>query len=638
MMSRVFVVLAGLVAIAGSRPAVAMHDLTESELADGWHALFNGTDLTGWTTSGNIDAWDVEDGAIVCRPGGGNWLRTVDQYRDFELLAEFKVSEGANSGIGLRASSTGDPAFTGFELQVYDSHGQDPAINGCGAIYNAIAPTVQAVRPAGEWNTCRVKVVGDTLNVWLNDEHIHVDQKLDDRGIRHRPEDKVPLRARVKSGYICLQDHGDPVAYRNLKIKPIRVHPLDRIPADSEPAWRDLFNGRDLDGWDVKGNATWAVENGMIVGRDGGPGHLYSTEKFRDFEVRAKVMINTRGNSGFYFRANPPEGNPNSWPAGYEAQVDHNDPKNFTGCLYDRAWSHGLVTKENEWFDYAVRAVGDQITVAINGKTTLTTMQDAFESGSIAFQGHHPGSVVRVRDVQIRSLDNHPKRHAGPVSDGIIDVFYCTHSAGFRHPVLPESREIMTKLGDDLEWLRVTVSNDIADLTPERLKRTDVVMFYTTGMLPMDDEQKAAFMDFCLRGGGFVGVHSATDTYAKWQPYVRHIGGTFVRHPWHENVGIIVEDTNHPSTRHFGGSRFEITDEIYTFVNLSDDRKVLMRLDNATTKNAEPDAVYPIAWTRFTGHGRVWYSALGHRPEVWRDQRFVDHVLGGIRWAAHMAE
>ncbi|GEM_PF-148427 len=628
--------LAGLALVACLAAPVLARDnqLTAEQQKEGWKLLFNGRSLHGWTPTGNPIAWVVEDGMIQCRPGGGGWLRTVDQYRDFELFADFKIGKGGNSGLAIRASSTSDPAFTGMELQIYDNFGQKPAINGCGAVYNAIAPVEQAVKPAGEWNTYHVLIKGDLLNVWLNDRHIQVDQKLDERGIVHDEKDKCPLQSRVKSGYIAFQDHGDGAYFKNIRIRPIDVHPLDRAPQIGDPMWVDLFNGRDLTGWFAKGAATWSVEDGVLVGRDG-VGHLYSDGVYTDFELRGKVWIKTKGNSGFYFRASPPKDNPDSWPDGYEAQVDNNDPKNFTGSLYARAWPDKLITREEEWFDYNIRCVGDHITIAINGQTMLETDQHDYASGHIALQGHNPGSEVRWRDIQIRPL-NQPiaTKSPRPLSDGIIDVFYCTHSAGFRHDVLPESRKIMEQLGRDHDWLRVITSDDIADLTPERLAKTDVVMFYTTGELPMTDEQKEALVKFCESGHGFVGVHSATDTFYEWPWYVHYIGGSFDGHPWHEKVGIKVLDTDHPATRGFGTDHFEITDEIYKFKNRSDERHILTQLDGDSVEDRAGGYFPASSWTRNAGDGRMFYTALGHRSEVWNDPRFIDHLLGGIRWAA----
>ncbi|MFU8829778.1 MAG: DUF1080 domain-containing protein, partial [Phycisphaerales bacterium] len=127
--------------------------------------LFNGNDLSGWVASGDQDAWGVTDGELVTtRPGRGGWLRTDRMYRDFELELDFWMPEGGNSGVGLRGSSGGDPAFTGFEVQILDTHGEEPNVRNCGSIYEAVAPASMAVKEPGNWNTYRIKLVGDTLD------------------------------------------------------------------------------------------------------------------------------------------------------------------------------------------------------------------------------------------------------------------------------------------------------------------------------------------------------------------------------------------------------------------------------------------------------------------------------------------
>lgn len=222
-----------------------------------------------------------------------------------------------------------------------------------------------------------------------------------------------------------------------------------------------------------------------------------------------------------------------------------------------------------------------------------------------------------------------------------IRVFYCTHSAGFRHDCLPLTRQIIEKLGVDVPWLVTTVSDDIADLTPNLLQGPDgidVLMLYTSGTLPMSGEQKEALKKFVTNGGGLVGVHSASDTFHDWPWFIETIGGEFDGHPWNEMVGITVDVTDHPSTWDLG-ARFEIADEIYQFKNLNDEMRTLLSLDTASvTHGLVPGRRYPLAWTLRRGSGatpgRVFYTALGHRDEVWRDQRFINHLMGGVLWAS----
>lgn len=389
---------AGVACFLLCAPAVVARAVPPAEAADGFVALFNGRDTEGWTTAGNISAWKAVDGELHIDKAAGNgwWLRTVKQYRDFDLRLEFNVPKGGNSGVGIRGSTTGDPAFTGFEVQIFDSHGQQPAVNVCGAVYGAIAPASVACKPAGEWNEYRILLVGDTLNVWLNGAQIHKDEKLDDRGFVHDPKNKSPLRDRLTTGHIALQDHGDPVRFRNLRIK-------DLSPDPDTGGWVPLFNGRDTTGWFAKGGGTWKVEDGTLVGRDG-PGHLFSEAKFADLDLRAHVKVNTRGNGGLYFRTVPRPEDPNTWPLGYEAQVDQHDPKNFTGCIYDKAWGPKLITRDNAWIDYRIRAVGDSIQTWINGVPMVNAKLADFRDGHIALQTHHQGNIIMWKDIAVRDL------------------------------------------------------------------------------------------------------------------------------------------------------------------------------------------------------------------------------------------
>ena len=217
-------------------------------------------------------------------------------------------------------------------------------------------------------------------------------------------------------------------------------------------------------------------------------------------------------------------------------------------------------------------------------------------------------------------------------------VLYLTHSAGFKHEVLPVSETIMKEIGERSGMFEVTATKDCSLLSREGLKPYDAVIFYTTGELPITDEQKAAFLDFIKSGKGFVGIHSATDTFYKWPEYGELIGGYFDQHPWHKDVTVRVEDNHHPATRHLDKS-FQIKDEIYQFKDFSRQRvHVLLSLDPDSVDLTLPavhrkDKDFALAWWRDYGKGRVFYTALGHREEVWRDARFQQLILGALSWA-----
>lgn len=362
------------------------------------------------TVGGDLDAWTFDEGEIRIEDAGqGGWLRTKKMYRDFELTFDFLIPEGGNSGVGLRCTSVGDPAFTGFEVQIYDSHGREPSRSACGAVYNAIPPATQAVRPHGEWNSYRIRLVGDTLDVWLNGVHIQQAQKLDDRGIFRRDDQPLPLNERATTGYIAFQDHGE----GGLKLRDIRIDDLspDPDPGDYEPA----FNGRDTTGWTHRGGGAFTFENGTFIAADG-PGHLYSDRTHTDIELHALVRValpeetgtNRFGNGGIYFRTLPNKSNPNTWPTdhGYEAQIDNHDarPTNYTGCIYDKAAARAgePITRDGAWFDYRIRAVGDRVQTFINGVPMVDAELTEVSHGMIAFQTHHPGNRIEFRDVRWR--------------------------------------------------------------------------------------------------------------------------------------------------------------------------------------------------------------------------------------------
>ena len=217
-------------------------------------------------------------------------------------------------------------------------------------------------------------------------------------------------------------------------------------------------------------------------------------------------------------------------------------------------------------------------------------------------------------------------------------VLYLTHSAGFEHPVLPHSEQVFKEIGARTGAYEATVTQDCSVISRTGLQPYKAIVFYTTGELPITDEQKAALLEFIKSGKGFVGIHSATDTFYKWAEFGELIGGYFDGHPWHQEITVKVEDPNHPATKHLGRS-FEITDEIYQFKNWSRDRlHVLLSVDvssiDLTKKGVKrTDKDFGLAWTREYGKGRMFYTALGHRPEVWNDPRFQEHLLGGLKWA-----
>jgi len=216
-------------------------------------------------------------------------------------------------------------------------------------------------------------------------------------------------------------------------------------------------------------------------------------------------------------------------------------------------------------------------------------------------------------------------------------LLYLTHSAGYRHEAIPLSRTVLSRIGQSL--FDVTATEDVSQLATENLARYAAVMFFTTGELPMSAAQKAALLDFVRSGRGFVGVHSATDTFYEWADYGALIGGYFDGHPWHQSVRINVSEPSDALVSFLGPS-FEIKDEIYQIRDFDEQgSRVLLRLDAKSVDLSRDDVHqrsygWPLAWTRSYGQGRVFYTALGHEEAVWRDERYQRLLLNAIRWSS----
>jgi uncharacterized protein len=227
---------------------------------------------------------------------------------------------------------------------------------------------------------------------------------------------------------------------------------------------------------------------------------------------------------------------------------------------------------------------------------------------------------------------------ASPAEQRRSRILYLTHSAGYRHEVIPLSHAILRRVGESSGMFEVNTTEDVSDFTTDNLQHYEAVIFYTTGELPMNDTQRAALLDFVRSGHGFLGIHSATDTFYKWPEYLELIGGYFDGHPWHQTVRIEVADSA-SSLVSFLGTALEIEDEIYQISDF-DDRgsRVLLRLDETSVDLTRAGARrrsygWPLAWTRSYGQGRVFYTALGHEAAVWQDSRYQRILLNAILWS-----
>lgn len=233
-----------------------------------------------------------------------------------------------------------------------------------------------------------------------------------------------------------------------------------------------------------------------------------------------------------------------------------------------------------------------------------------------------------------------------------IRVLYLDQSVGWRHAPVTRPKnsngptpseialaEIVAKSGA----FTVVSTQDARTITPETLKDIDVLAFYTTGELPIPAEAWAAIQAWVESGkGGFVGLHSATDTHWDYvgpgQTYTAFINGKFAGHPWTQGTPITVQALGgaDPLNRAWPG-RFAYAEEIYQYSDYDPTKvRVLQALDFTETPLKRPWFV-PITWTRQIGQGRLFHTNLGHTPSTWDDPRYRAQIVDAVRWTAHRA-
>jgi hypothetical protein len=353
--------------------------------------------------------WRVVDGVLVFDSRGES-LCTGSDYGDFELLVDWKIEAGGDSGLYLRGSP---------QVQIWDPD-KNPV--GSGGLYNnqkgRSAPAEKTDRPVGEWNSFRIIMIGDRVSVYLNDKLVVDNVVLENYWERDKPI--------YPAGQIELQAHGNPLYFRNIYLREI---PRDAPSAGPSPAGTDegfvpLFNGRDLEGWtgDTKG---YTAENGKIVIHpELGSGNLYTAEEYADFTLRFEFKLTPAANNGLGVRA-PLEGD--AAYAGLEIQILEDGspvywglrPYQYHGSIYGVVPARrGFLRPVGEWNAEEVTVKGRRVTVTVNGAVIVDADLDqasaggtidhnehpglARTSGHIGFLGH--GSIVEFRNIRIKEL------------------------------------------------------------------------------------------------------------------------------------------------------------------------------------------------------------------------------------------
>jgi len=209
-------------------------------------------------------------------------------------------------------------------------------------------------------------------------------------------------------------------------------------------------------------------------------------------------------------------------------------------------------------------------------------------------------------------------------------------TGGFRHTSIKDGKIALQKLSTEHNF-SVDFTEDSAAFTDANLARYDAVIFLLTTGTILDNNQKAAFERYIRAGGGYVGVHSASDTEYDWPWYGGLVGAYFDRIHGHSKVTqatIHVTDRAHPSTVMLP-ALWVRTDEWYNFAsNPSNSVHVLLTVDEKTYTGGVMGADHPIAWYHTYDGGRAWYSAMGHTSESYSEPLFLAHLWGGIIYAA----
>ncbi|MCB0283335.1 MAG: DUF1080 domain-containing protein [Calditrichaeota bacterium] len=383
----------------------------EPKPPEGFTALFNGKDLSGWkglvanpAKRAQMSAdemlkeqqkadsimnaqWSVVDGILYFKGIGYQNICTVKSYQNFEMYMDWKIEKGGDSGIYLR----GTP-----QVQIWDPGQWD---EGSGGLYNnqknPRTPLKKADKPIGEWNTFHIIMQGERVTVYLNNELVVDNIVLENYWERDK--------ALYASDQIELQAHNNPLYFRNIYIK--------ELPAGEPLFSGDLFNGKDLSGWQVINNTddSWHVEDGILYTEGQGGGWISTEKEYGDFDLQLEFRVPEGGNSGVFIRA-PHEGDPAY--TGMEIQVldDYAEkyatlkPWQYTGSVYGlQAPAKRVTKKAGEWQKMHITCQGPKIRVELNEQEIVNTNLINFGSEIKA----HPGIKRRKGFI---GLQNHSTR------------------------------------------------------------------------------------------------------------------------------------------------------------------------------------------------------------------------------------
>ncbi len=403
--------------------------LTKEEIADGWVLLFNGENLDGWRVYNSTEQstdWRVVDGCIQAKGGENSdlsgYIVTEKEYENFILDWDWKLTFGGNSGMLYHVFENPYfkvPYVTGPEYQLIDNEGWNERYapskleewQKLGVDYAMHLPDMEGVtvNPVGEWNTSRIVYDNGHVEHWLNGQKIVEFEAYTDDWFERKGSGKwahAPEYGLAHSGVICLQDHGDPASFRNIKMKELPRKAGKQV---------ELFNGEDLSGWEVYGTEKWYVDkDGCLVcesGKDKEYGYLATREYYDDFDLTLEFKQLANGNSGVFFRSfiEPPVR-----IHGWQCEVA---PKgNDTAGIYEsygRGWLAEIpdekedILKVGDWNTLRLRVEGDHVQTWLNDEpmVDLTDGTIGAGKGRIALQIHDGGGIkVLWRNINLTTL------------------------------------------------------------------------------------------------------------------------------------------------------------------------------------------------------------------------------------------
>lgn len=213
-------------------------------------------------------------------------------------------------------------------------------------------------------------------------------------------------------------------------------------------------------------------------------------------------------------------------------------------------------------------------------------------------------------------------------------VLVFSKTAGFRHSSIPAGKTAILKLGKETGFAVDTTEN-AAVFTNKNLQKYSTVIFLNTTGNVLNDKQQDAFERYIQAGGGYVGIHAATDTEYEWQWYNKLAGAQFLSHPGNPNVQegeAFVVNNQHPSMDGFP-KKWKIKDEFYDFKNFNEKVNVLVKIDEKTYKDGKMGDNHPMSWYHEFDGGRAFYTNFGHEDATFTNPVFVKHLTGGLNWA-----